>query len=259
MPSEFLHSIVGLKVAKTLGMLGKQTMKLIVLGSQGPDIFLYMPFEKDIYIFGKALHDPRNAPLFIRQLGENLRKEYPAFAIAYASHYILDEFLHPYINARTKDSITHGQLERAIDRAYMEYIGKPFIGFKISTALPDKIPYHIDIAMRDSMKSIPIEKPYLVGYYSAAYRYMLLYQKTYDYAPILIEGLAYSLSKLGISYLCQGIRHIPFKDPLNINRKAWIYNGEIHHEDVIYLVNRAIEETVERGRAYLEGSPLTVD
>ncbi len=258
MPSEFLHSYVGLKTTKALGLLNRKNLKFIVLGSQGPDIFLYLPFEKDIYYFSKLLHDEHIAPTFIKNLGENLRKSYPEFAIAFASHYILDKIVHPYIKARTRNSIRHGQLERAIDRAFIEYIGKPFIGFKITTALPSTVPYDIDIAIRDSIQHLSSTTPYLVGYYSAAYKYMILYQKLYDYAPIVIESIAYGLFKAGIPYLCEGIRHIPFKDPLNINREIWIYGGEVHHEDVIYLVNRAIDESIEIGRTYLEGSPLIV-
>ena len=144
MPSEFTHAIVGLNVIHKLNMLNNKTMKIAALGSQGPDIFLFMPFEKNIHSYGKLLHDEKLIPQFIKTLGEELRSTYPEFAITFASHYILDAILHPYINARTKNYLEHGQFERAIDRAYLEYLGIPFIGQKLSNIMPDSVPYQIE-------------------------------------------------------------------------------------------------------------------
>jgi len=221
MPSEFTHAIVGLNVIHKLNLLNNKTMKIAVLGSQGPDIFLYTPFDKKIHFYGKLLHDEKLVPKFIKTLGEELRSTYPEFSITFASHYILDAILHPYINARTKNYLEHGQIERAIDRAYLDYLGIPFIGQKITNIMPDSVPYQIEIAIKNSINRLEPKEKYFAGYYTVAYKYMILLHKLYDNIPALVESVASIMKIFNIDTLCQVIRTKPFRDPLNISRKGW--------------------------------------
>ncbi len=258
MPSEFLHTFVGIKTLKNLGLISQRNIRLNVVASQGPDVFLYTPFDMDTYVWGNILHNEDKASSFIQNLGEMLRLKYPSFAIAFASHYITDSIIHPYINARTKTNQEHGQFERAIDRAYMEFLGIYPYSFRFSNILPKHVPYEIDIAIKDSIRSLQEETKYIVGYYTVAYKYMYTYHLVYDKAPFLVEISANILSRLGITALQEGLRNRPFPDPLNIRRKPWKHKDKIHYEDVIYMVERAVEKSIEVGRAYLKGSPLEV-
>lgn len=259
MPSEFTHAIVGLHVIHKLNMLNNKTIKIAALGSQGPDVFLYMPFEKNIHFYGKLLHDEKLIPKFIKTLGEELRSTYPEFAITFASHYILDAILHPYINARTINSLEHGQFERAIDRAYLEYLGISFIGQKITTIMPDIVPHQIEIAIKNSINMLEPREKFFAGYYTVAYKYMMLLHKLYDNMPAIVESVANIMKFFNIDTLCQVIRTKPFKDPLNISRKDWTSEGKIHHEDIIYLIRMAIDISIKVGRTYINGSPLNIE
>ncbi len=258
MPAEFLHTYTALHVSKALGLLKRKYFPLIVLGSQGPDPFLYVPFDRDIHSWSEKLHKKEFQIPFLKNLGEALRQQYPYFAIAFMSHYVLDNMVHPYIIARAGHGIEHGQLERAIDRSFLDFLGLSPENFKMSKLLPQYIPYNLDIAFKDTINKTDPEKPFLAGYFTAAFRYMKLYHSLYDTLPIAMEGFAYLLAKVNIDYLLQGLKRVPFKDPLNIERRPWKYNKEIHYEDVISLVKMSIEKAIEIGRAYLNGSPLVI-
>ncbi len=258
MPAEFLHVYTALCVSKELGIFKRKYFPLIVMGSQGPDPFLYVPFDSDIHSWSEKLHKEDFQILFLQNLGEVLRQQSPHFAIAFMSHYILDNMVHPYIISRTGDNIKHGQLERAIDRNFLEYLGISPDSFKMSKLLPQSIPYNLDIAFKDAIKKTNPDEQFHAGYLTSAFRHMKLYHSLYDTFPIAMESFAYLLAKANIAYLLQGLRRVPFKDPLNIERRPWIYNEEIHHEDVISLVKMAIERAIEKGRAYLDGSPLLI-
>ena len=258
MPAEFLHTYTALRISKALDIFKRKYFPLIILGSQGPDPFLYIPFDSEIHSWGEKLHKEKWQTPFLTNLGEALRQNYPHFAIAFMSHYVLDSMVHPYIIARAGHGIRHGQLERAIDRSFMEFLGISPDSFKISKLLPEHIPYNLDIAFKNAIKKTNPEEQFLAGYFTAAVRYMKIYHSIYDTLPIAMESTSYLLAKVKVNYLLQGLRRVPFKDPLNIERHPWRYDEEIHYEDVISLVKMAIEKSIEIGRAYLEGSPLAI-
>ena len=88
---------------------------------------------------------------------------------------------------------------------------------------------------------------------------MILLHKLYDNIPAIVESVANIMKIFNIDTLCQVIRTKPFKDPLNISRKGWTSEGKIHHEDVIHLINMAIDVSIKVGRTYINGSPLDIE
>lgn len=100
-------------------------------GSQGGDIFLLYKFYfflcgAKMKMLGWALHYTRPQRFFcegaeyVKKQGSDTLKSY---FYGYITHYCLDMFLHPHINAETKPMSTHNTLECALDILYAKKNG----------------------------------------------------------------------------------------------------------------------------------------
>lgn len=136
MPTSLTHKIAADNILER--MTDPQAKKIITenlpayySGSQGGDIFLLYKFYfflcgAKMKMLGWALHYTRPQRFFcegadyVKKQGSDTLKSY---FYGYITHYCLDMFLHPHINAETKPMSTHNTLECALDILYAKENG----------------------------------------------------------------------------------------------------------------------------------------
>lgn len=136
MPTSLTHKIAADNILKRI--TNPQAKKIIAenlpayySGSQGGDIFLLYKFYfflcgAKLKMLGWALHYTRPQRFFcegadyVKKNGSDILKSY---FYGYITHYCLDMFLHPHVNAETKPMSTHNTLECALDILYAQKNG----------------------------------------------------------------------------------------------------------------------------------------
>lgn len=178
MPALYTHYRFGKAVAATLpptfSEIVSEHSEAFALGTQGPDILFYhKPLQKnDIRGLGTALHDVSPKAFFQRavcrlqyakQANEGYFRALSAYLYGFLSHFVLDVFCHPYIEARTSGTFTHGKIESELDKYTLRADGLPIRGYNAASPLTDNalaVQAAADIldvqpsAVRRSIKSI---------------------------------------------------------------------------------------------------------
>ncbi|WP_066684483.1 zinc dependent phospholipase C family protein [Christensenella intestinihominis] len=136
MPTTLTHKIAADNILEKLTdarakKIITENLSAYYSGSQGGDIFLLYKFYfflcgAKMKMLGWALHYTRPQRFFcegaeyVKKQGSDTLKSY---FYGYITHYCLDMFLHPHINAETKPMSTHNTLECALDILYAKKNG----------------------------------------------------------------------------------------------------------------------------------------
>lgn len=129
MPTTFAHDLFGKNVYKKLPMdmrrLIKEHGELYRIGLHGPDILFYYGFGKNrVNQFGVRLHAQTAAPFF--EKGAALACEDDAllaYLLGFVCHFVLDSVCHPYIDGTVVKEVSHGEIEKELDRRLMVKAG----------------------------------------------------------------------------------------------------------------------------------------
>ncbi len=127
MPTTFTHDLFGKRVYQKMpeGMksLVKGHGELYRIGLHGPDILFYYGFKKNwVNQQGVRLHREAAAPFFLRgaYLVQRDRNEaLLAYLLGFVCHFMLDSVCHPYINNTAAKEVSHGEIEKELDRRMM--------------------------------------------------------------------------------------------------------------------------------------------
>lgn len=129
MPTTFAHDLFGKKVYKKLPeamrRLVKEHKELYRIGLHGPDILFYYGFGKNrVNQYGVRLHKEKAAPFF--EKGAALAGKDDAllaYLLGFVCHFTLDSVCHPYINGVAAKDVSHGEIEKELDRRLMTLEG----------------------------------------------------------------------------------------------------------------------------------------
>lgn len=134
MPSQITHSLFGSAVMEALHLSIKYAA-WFNLGCQGPDIFLHNQRTKPSSLtWGRQMH--RNGygtylaflTASLKEMGKELDSPEGSYLLGFITHAILDRISHPYIVYHAgwgrDHRFFHPLLERLIDSAIAEYLGK---------------------------------------------------------------------------------------------------------------------------------------
>ena len=132
MPTTFTHDWFGKKVYQKMPQEMRRLVKahgeLYRIGQHGPDVLFYYGFGKNrVNRHGVRLHDEAAAPFFER--GAYLVKEQQddallAYLLGFVCHFMLDSTCHPYIDGTVVKEVSHGEIEKELDRRLMVLTGR---------------------------------------------------------------------------------------------------------------------------------------
>lgn len=129
MPTTFAHDLFGKNVYKKLPEDMRQLIRkhgeLYRIGLHGPDILFYYGFGKNrVNQLGVQLHAQIAAPFF--EKGAALAREDDAllaYLLGFVCHFMLDSVCHPYIDGTVAKEVSHGEIEKELDRRLMVKAG----------------------------------------------------------------------------------------------------------------------------------------
>lgn len=132
MPTTFTHDYFGKKVYQKMPGEMKRLVKahgeLYRIGLHGPDILFYYGIGRNrINQQGVRLHREAAAPFFER--GAYLVKKEEdegllAYLLGFVCHFMLDSTCHPYINGTVAGQVSHGEIEKELDRRMLLLNGR---------------------------------------------------------------------------------------------------------------------------------------
>ena len=154
MPAIFTHVQFGKDVVASLppsfSTLVEKHPQCFYLGTQGPDLlFYYKPLkskENPTRKQGWDMHKVAPEEFFLQSAKFLLEDESnyengvftptskeAAYLLGFLCHFTLDWSLHPYIDAKSVDGLTHGKIESELDKHSLRKIGRPARGFNTAT------------------------------------------------------------------------------------------------------------------------------
>ena len=129
MPAIYAHDTFGKAVCRELEgdirSLVREYREYFRIGLQGPDfLFFYRPWkENPVSGFGHRLHEEVAAGFFerAREIVADRGKHSAqcAYVLGVICHFMLDSTCHPYINGTVAGQISHGEIEKELDRRMM--------------------------------------------------------------------------------------------------------------------------------------------
>lgn len=132
MPTTYTHDLFGKKVyqkmSEKMRRLVREYGELYRIGLHGPDILFYYGFGKNrVNQDGVRLHGEAAAPFFergaflVRKDGDDALL---AYLLGFVCHFMLDSICHPYINDVVVREVSHGEIEKELDRRLMVKNGR---------------------------------------------------------------------------------------------------------------------------------------
>lgn len=132
MPTTFTHDLFGKRVyqkmPEEMRRLVKAHGELYRIGLHGPDILFYYGIGKNrVNQQGVRLHREAAAPFFLRGaylIQRDKNQGLLAYLLGFVCHFMLDSACHPYINGTVAKEISHGEIEKELDRRMMLLNGR---------------------------------------------------------------------------------------------------------------------------------------
>lgn len=129
MPTTFAHDLFGKKVYQNMPQEMKKLVKkhgeLYRIGLHGPDILFYYGLGKNrVNQYGVRLHAQEAAAFFERRADLAQKDDaLMAYLLGFVCHFMLDSSCHPYINGVVAREVSHGEIEKELDRRLMALEG----------------------------------------------------------------------------------------------------------------------------------------
>ncbi len=146
MPDFWTHLIHGSRTARELDYIfeNDEDRAFYNLGTQGPDVFLYVVDDHHYMAAGKRIHNQK-CGMYLNELSRSLYRNYPAFVHGLVCHHTLDRMVHPYVISRAGNSEKHTELETAIDYEMVRrFLEKDPLELDPLKELPEEIPDEIE-------------------------------------------------------------------------------------------------------------------
>lgn len=132
MPTTFTHDLFGKQVYQKMPgemrSLVKAYGELYRIGLHGPDILFYYGMGKNrVNQQGVRLHREAAAPFFERGaylVQRDKNEALLAYLLGFVCHFMLDSTCHPYINGTVVKEVSHGEIEKELDRRLMIQNGR---------------------------------------------------------------------------------------------------------------------------------------
>ncbi len=252
MPDFWTHLIHGYRTARELDydFENEEDRTLFNLGTQGPDVFLYVINDHHYVSAAKRLHNQK-CGIYLNEISRCLYDQYPEFVHGLVCHHALDRMVHPYVISRAGNSDKHTELEIAIDyemvRRFLETSPSELEPLK---ELPESIPEEIEKVHLELIYKLYKIDRISIGKGLTEMRNAMRQNRRGSGLKKTVTDVLRIFGGKG-SHSDAGQPSSDFGDVLNLSKKPWYHptTGWVSRATVLDLLDEAVElakKTIDR-------------